>query len=243
MRVRVQMLDGQECQARLVTSLFGLGEEAMTLEIEGPAPMQLPPPGAGLTLVEATPEERRALAAAGYTLPEAPRLPDRVLRQLDVCPAGQRLTLLIPASAGGWHGLGVDPVLLAGRPVRFATRAHLVLSRPLAIPMEVFLICDLRFVPSGLFGSLRAKTHPIHAGAPMVLPQRPGRLELRWSGVRGAPVQEGLLQFVLVCDGAYDPSRLIFQGPEKLDKVRISDLTIPRPEAPLVQAHELMGAG
>jgi hypothetical protein len=72
MKLRCRALLGDEiCSARLVDapSQTSRHDTTTVLELDAGAPLQLPPPHAlGAEVIEATPAEWAALAAAGFTL-------------------------------------------------------------------------------------------------------------------------------------------------------------------------------
>lgn len=73
MRVRCDwLLPGEVFEAVLVSAPSRTSRTMeMVLELMGPAPIQIAPPGTDAVVVEATPTEWEALRAAGYELKSA----------------------------------------------------------------------------------------------------------------------------------------------------------------------------
>ncbi len=75
MRLKCMMLfPGQVVEARLVSAASQMSrtESDIRIEIAGPPPIQLPPPGAlGAEIVEATRDEWTRMKSAGYDLKQA----------------------------------------------------------------------------------------------------------------------------------------------------------------------------
>ena len=245
MKVRLKTMPGEVFDAHLVRrpSFVSREGDEVVLEVRAQAPLHFEPPAQHLwELVTATADELSALQETGFHVPQAQTqsmpVVDQVLRQYDVCPHGQRLTMLVPGRLSGWHDLGLDLRLVAGRPLRFALNARLLFSKPPTRPEQEYLRCDLRFVPARGIGRWFAKPWPILADLPMYLPAKPGALQVRWN--LGEECADGLMQVIAVCDSAVDMTRLMIRDRALFDRVLLSSTEVPTPLPAADFAHKLL---